>query len=358
MRDPQQTAAGHRQQRREAPHPPDGYAPPSPSPSPVGCGPCRRPEAAGGRRGAPLPPAAPAPDRRDDGRSFNGERDVSVRNLLERRAAIAAEMRGILDKPAGENGDLSAEQEQRFNALKGEADALEQRIQRQAAVDDLERRMAGQPMGGTGDRHLDRELQQVGVLDVIRAALGGTDRNAGLARELSNELERRSGRRAQGLFWRPPPAPEVRVLTSASGGTSLVPTEHRPDLYIAALTASSVVRSLGARVISGLTGNLSIPRETDSPAVGWVAENAALNLGGGAEHGLIYGDWSELLIGVWSELDILVNPYESTAYSKGNVVIRAMATVDVAVRHPKAFVSVEDVTTSTPAMPAEAEEAA
>ena len=77
------------------------------------------------------------------------------------------------------------------------------------------------------------------------------------------------------------------------------------------------------------------------------------NLGGGAEHGLIYGDWSELLIGVWSELDILVNPYESTAYSKGNVVIRAMATVDVAVRHPKAFVSVEDVTTSTPAMPAE-----
>ena len=422
---------------------------------------------------------------------------MSVRNLLERRAAIVAEMRGITNNPAGDDGDLTPEQAQRFDALKAEHDALEQRIARVSFLEDAERRMQGQPLAGTGDRHLDRELQQVGVLDVIRAALGGTDRNAGLARELSNELERRSGRRAQGLFWRPPPAPEVRVLTSASGGTSLVPTEHRPDLYIAALTASSVVRSLGARVISGLTGNLSIPRETDSPAVGWVAENAALsaddadfdavtlspkhvgaltevsrnmilqaspdvealmqqmlgrnvsqaidraaikgggsnepdgvletsgiqtvtspasifegiaeavakadaenvggsrailttpeirktaalaldamgrpigvgtvfhgipttfsnqvpkNLGGGAEHGLIYGDWSELLIGVWSELDILVNPYESTAYSKGNVVIRAMATVDVAVRHPKAFVSVEDVTTSTPAMPAE-----
>ncbi len=74
-------------------------------------------------------------------------------------------------------------------------------------------------------------------------------------------------------------------------------------------------------------------------------------LGAGAEHGLIYGDWSELLIGIWSEVDILVNPFESTAYSKGNVSIRAMGTVDVAVRHKKAFVSVEDLATTTAAMP-------
>ena len=73
-------------------------------------------------------------------------------------------------------------------------------------------------------------------------------------------------------------------------------------------------------------------------------------LGAGAEHGLIYGDWSELLIGIWSEIDILANPYESTAYSKGNISIRAMATVDCAVRHPKAFVSVEDVLTSVAAI--------
>lgn len=61
------------------------------------------------------------------------------------------------------------------------------------------------------------------------------------------------------------------------------------------------------------------------------------------EHGLIYGDWSELLLGVWSEIDLLVNPYESTAYSKGNVSIRAMATVDCAVRHAAAFVSATGV---------------
>jgi len=65
---------------------------------------------------------------------------------------------------------------------------------------------------------------------------------------------------------------------------------------------------------------------------------------GDDEHGLIYADWSELLIGVWSEIDLLVNPFESTAYSKGNVSIRAMATVDVALRHKLAFVSATGVT--------------
>lgn len=55
------------------------------------------------------------------------------------------------------------------------------------------------------------------------------------------------------------------------------------------------------------------------------------------------GDWSELMIGYWSELDILVNPYESSAYSKGNVQVRAMATCDVAVRHPEAFCAAVDI---------------
>ena len=67
-------------------------------------------------------------------------------------------------------------------------------------------------------------------------------------------------------------------------------------------------------------------------------------LGAGTnESGLIYGDFSELLIGLWSALDVLVNPYESTAYSKGNVMIRAMATADIALRNPQAFVKATGV---------------
>lgn len=52
---------------------------------------------------------------------------------------------------------------------------------------------------------------------------------------------------------------------------------------------------------------------------------------------LIFGNFPDLLIGFWSELDILVNPYESTAYSKGNVQVRGMLTADVALRHTESF---------------------
>lgn len=58
---------------------------------------------------------------------------------------------------------------------------------------------------------------------------------------------------------------------------------------------------------------------------------------------VIFGAWSQLLIGYWSGTDILVNPYETTAYAKGRVIVRAMRDVDVAVRHAAAFAFAADL---------------
>lgn len=58
---------------------------------------------------------------------------------------------------------------------------------------------------------------------------------------------------------------------------------------------------------------------------------------------LIFGNFSDLLIGYWSAFDLLVNPYESTAYSKGNVQVRGMLTMDIAVRHPESFAAITDL---------------
>lgn len=52
---------------------------------------------------------------------------------------------------------------------------------------------------------------------------------------------------------------------------------------------------------------------------------------------IIFGDWSSLLVGYWSGLDLLVNPYEGAAYARGRVLIRAMRDCDVQVRHPESF---------------------
>ncbi|MBA4142310.1 MAG: phage major capsid protein [Nitrosospira sp.] len=61
---------------------------------------------------------------------------------------------------------------------------------------------------------------------------------------------------------------------------------------------------------------------------------------------LILGDFSQVLLGIWSELDILVNPFDSTAYARGGVLVRAMATCDIALRHPEAFVLANDIVVS------------
>jgi hypothetical protein len=52
---------------------------------------------------------------------------------------------------------------------------------------------------------------------------------------------------------------------------------------------------------------------------------------------VIFGAWSQLLVGYWSGIDVLVNPCETTAYAKGRVLVRAMRDVDVAVRHGQSF---------------------
>lgn len=52
----------------------------------------------------------------------------------------------------------------------------------------------------------------------------------------------------------------------------------------------------------------------------------------------ILGDWSQVLLGQWGAVELLVNPYAEAPYRRGGVLVRAFATVDVAVRHEQAFV--------------------
>ena len=50
---------------------------------------------------------------------------------------------------------------------------------------------------------------------------------------------------------------------------------------------------------------------------------------------LWFGNFAELLIGYWSGLDIMVDPYTNS--TSGTVRVVAMQDVDIAVRHPESF---------------------
>ncbi len=61
-------------------------------------------------------------------------------------------------------------------------------------------------------------------------------------------------------------------------------------------------------------------------------------------HGVIFGNWLELLIGMWGEaLDITVDPY--TAAAEGMVRVIAQTMMDTNARHPKSFVVTKDALT-------------
>jgi len=61
---------------------------------------------------------------------------------------------------------------------------------------------------------------------------------------------------------------------------------------------------------------------------------------------MLFGNWSDLLIGYWSAVDILVNPYHTDVYSKGGVKINALQDCDIAVRHAESFAAITDMVTA------------
>src|SRR5262245_33622375 len=92
---------------------------------------------------------------------------MNLRDMNERRALVVTEMRAITEKPAGNAGDLSPEQSQKFDSLKAELEGIEKRIDRQRLIDDAERRMQGQQIAGSGDKRLDEELRGFSLLRAI-----------------------------------------------------------------------------------------------------------------------------------------------------------------------------------------------
>jgi len=59
-----------------------------------------------------------------------------------------------------------------------------------------------------------------------------------------------------------------------------------------------------------------------------------------------FGNWSELLVGEWGVLEIVPNPYDSTAYKQGGILLRAMQTLDIGVRHAASFSVMSDALTA------------
>ena len=302
-----------------------------------------------------------------------------------------------------------------------------------------------------------KEQRSYSILNVVRAQLTGNWKEAGLEKEVSDEIASRSGKTARGCYIPNNMNYGKRDLTAGtnSAGGYLVPENHMGDMFIDRLKAKSSVVEAGARLIES-QGDIVIPQLlTGANNVSWVAEGSAFAekvdqtalVGGGTNEptgvigdsnvpviaigtnggnmtyaklldmyksvinnnamfsngkwiinpsteaklrqtlkdtndtasnfifgderqilgydsivttnmpsnlskgtasgtlsGLIFGDFTQLMIANFSPLDVLVDPY--TGSSAGNIRINTYLDMDLGLRHAHSFAVCKDITTA------------
>lgn len=125
-----------------------------------------------------------------------------------------------------------------------------------------------------------RERQQFSIRRAILAQLDGAQyaRTAGLELEASRALAAKFGRDPRGVFIpREVFQRDLSVGTNSAGGF-MRPTDHLGSEFVPPALNVPVIQQAGARVLSGLQGNVAIPKMTAGSTVGWVSsEGSALS---------------------------------------------------------------------------------
>ena len=127
----------------------------------------------------------------------------------------------------------------------------------------------------------EKEKREYSLTRAIQAAISKDWKKAGFEAEVSAELARKLKMEPQGFF-----VPQNIVAQRASmqmkrdllttGSTAnLVPTDHLGSEFIDLLRNQAVVASLGARILTGLSGNVDIPKQTAGQSGSWLAEGGA-----------------------------------------------------------------------------------
>ena len=121
-----------------------------------------------------------------------------------------------------------------------------------------------------------KEQREYSFMKAVRGVVNGSGLN-GLEREVNDEIAGRVGRAARGFyapdsFWTG--KRDLTVGTDSAGGF-LRPTDHLGNEFVDALRARLVMNQLGTRFMSGLKGDVAIPKLATGVAAGFVAENGA-----------------------------------------------------------------------------------
>lgn len=194
-----------------------------------------------------------------------------IKALKDERGEILKAMEVIVKKGEDEKRDLSGDESGQFEQLSLKADAKLKEVQRYETLEGL--KFAGSGANPSPFGFEKRDLNGYSVLRAIRAKMLGKPLD-GLEKEISDEIATRSGKDAQGFYFPMEVALETRDLNLTTGAGAK-PTITDAAQFIDLLRARTVVSQLGARILNGLTGDLSIPKQTAGASAYWVTEGNA-----------------------------------------------------------------------------------
>lgn len=127
-----------------------------------------------------------------------------------------------------------------------------------------------------------REQERYSLARMILSLATNNPEEARFEREVSDEIVRRTGfsRKLGPNSVLVPTNLQQRILSVTLGtqpqqGGALVATDHLAEQFIDMLRSRMVVMRLGAQMLTGLRGNVAIPRQNGSGQVFWLDENQA-----------------------------------------------------------------------------------
>ena len=125
----------------------------------------------------------------------------------------------------------------------------------------------------------ERELRQFSFQRAINALANPTDRrawdDASFERECSEAAAAKAGKTPQGIMVPNEVLRRDLTVATASAAGDLVFTDGRPGSFIELLRKKSALAGLGVGQLTGLQGNVAIPRQTGAATAYWVAESGA-----------------------------------------------------------------------------------
>ena len=141
------------------------------------------------------------------------------------------------------------------------------------------RAMSNKPLQ-TADIGMDKkEVKQYSLMRALNALANPTDaaaqRAAAFERECSDAAGAKLGKQARGFLVPFEVQQRDLVAGTPTAGGNIVATDLLSGSFIDLLRNAMVINSLGTRFMTGLVGNIAVPKLTGAATAYWVAENAA-----------------------------------------------------------------------------------